>query len=409
MRPLFRLQQTARTRAGFTLLEVLLTTLLASVVLVALWSLSDIYLKMFASGKRKIEETQLVRSLTAQLAKDVSQVIQLPEESVAATSVPFLRFPAEARPAAPPGSAAARAAVQKAPVPNPNPIPASANGLAPIVPTNVSQLLPAAPLTPVASARRSDQLIPRVGLFGTKQALRLIVLQADPRTTRGPASLEEILPVPGKPRTPLAPELRTIQYTYSPSHDSTAGSQQHPGGLVRREWAWETWAGFRAANLPSTGGGSPVSLLPVNESEWNEEDTLALEEGRDLYHVPQVVGLEFRYYDGQKWEIEWDSWERRRLPKLVEVLLKINTTRDEHQTKVSAELPEEIDAPLMEENASGNSTSSSPGRGHVYRRLIYLPFAEEPTGSDRDEQGSPLDAGLTDSSSSRSRSRSRQP
>ena len=107
MRPLFRLQQTARTRAGFTLLEVLLTTLLASVVLVALWSLSDIYLKMFASGKRKIEETQLVRSLTAQLAKDVSQVIQLPEESVAATSVPFLRFPAEARPAAPPGSAAA--------------------------------------------------------------------------------------------------------------------------------------------------------------------------------------------------------------------------------------------------------------------------------------------------------------
>ena len=384
--------------AGFTLLEVLLTSLLASVVLVALWSLSDIYLRMFASGKRKVEETQLVRGLTGQLAKDLSEVLQLPENPAASSSQ---GTPAISPPPASPGLRGSRMPLPPGMTPGalrspaPNPTSTSSPPLLPGSPPGANPLT--SPGTPLSAGetnqRQNNQLVPRFGLFGTKQALRLIVLQTDPRTTRAPVELTELLPQPGQLRTPFATELRTILYTFAPHRESSPNDRQHPGGLVRREWAWELWSGMRMASLPSSSSESSSSLLPESQTEWGAEDAVSLELERDLYHVPQVTGLEFRYYDydGQKWEIEWDSWERRQLPLLVEVLLKIKTTIDEHSANPSEDLPDESEesTSLADESSAGSSSTSSSQRGRVYRRLIRLPFAEESRGLERRDRDLP--------------------
>lgn len=383
--------QRRASRSGFTLLEVLLTSLLASIVLVSLWSLSDIYLKMFAAGQRKIEETQLVRGLTTQIARDVVQVIQLAtDDSDSGVDVQRSDLRQPMPPAGPTGirSPNANTRLRRPTFGNTSPpdsVQPQVGAIGPPPPNGPrlagqNETAPGLLPSPTGSVtQKQNPLIPRFGLFGTRQALRLIVLQADPRAARGPSDLDEVLPEPGKQRAPLAMELRTIQYTFAPPHESAPNDQQHPGGLVRREWAWEIWASRMMTSMPSASSSSTTSLLPASESEWTSEDTLALQEDRDLFHVSQVVGLEFRYFDGEKWEIQWDSWERKGLPQLVEVLLKIKMAK----ANIGTANPTEFDdadsmVSLSEESAVSTPTSASHGR--VYRKLISLPFADKAPG-----------------------------
>lgn len=222
-----------------------------------------------------------------------------------------------------------------------------------------------------SDVRQADRMTPVFGLLGTSRSLRLIVLQADPQHNNAPTELADVVPLPGQPRAPLALELRTIQYTFALPSESTSSEVQHPPGLVRREWAWEIWSGRQSASLTDMSSPSSTSDLP----EWNSEDALAFQLGQDVFHVPQVKGIEFRYYDGLGWEFEWDSEERKELPVLVEVLFKIKTTGE------SAETPASESDDLEKEEASlsaddGGSSSWSAGSGVVYRQLIHLPFAD---------------------------------
>ena len=63
-------------RRGFTLLEVLIASLLASTLLLGLWGLLGIYSSLFESGKAKTEQSQLARAVLQQLADDLHGAIQ---------------------------------------------------------------------------------------------------------------------------------------------------------------------------------------------------------------------------------------------------------------------------------------------------------------------------------------------
>ena len=293
------------TRPGFTLLEVLLTSLLAAVVLVALWSLSDIYMRLFLIAQRKIEETQLVRGLTEHLFEDLSQIIQKKDD---APGLPIIPRPisSDSR------SAPREGSMQPSGAP-PSPPPSSRGGPGSAGPPSVGTSTvgtSTSPSTATAEKSASDQMVPRFGLFGTSQSLRLIVLDTNPLTAREPSDLAEVLPQPGSVRPPLAAEIRTIEYTYVEPDGSTGDSQQHPPGLVRREWAWEKWVGLRMLNQNSSGSDSSSKMMPDGKLEWSVEDADDLEMER-LYHVPSIVGLEFQYFNGEDWQDEWTSAELR--------------------------------------------------------------------------------------------------
>jgi len=65
-------------RGGFTLIEVLLTTVLAAVLLVALWSLLSMYSRTFESGQFRTEQAQLARTLLEQVEVDLQAIVQSP-------------------------------------------------------------------------------------------------------------------------------------------------------------------------------------------------------------------------------------------------------------------------------------------------------------------------------------------
>ena len=67
-----------RSRCAFTLIEVLLTTVLAATLLAALWSLLSMYSKMFETGHARTEQSQLARALMRQISDDLHSVILTP-------------------------------------------------------------------------------------------------------------------------------------------------------------------------------------------------------------------------------------------------------------------------------------------------------------------------------------------
>lgn len=66
----------ARRSGGFTLLEIVIATLLLAVLMGAVWSLLGTYGNLFEDGQARAEQTQLVRSLMEQIADDLQSAIQ---------------------------------------------------------------------------------------------------------------------------------------------------------------------------------------------------------------------------------------------------------------------------------------------------------------------------------------------
>ena len=103
-----------------------------------------------------------------------------------------------------------------------------------------------------------------------------------------------------------------------------------------------------------------------------------------LTRIPEVVGLEFRYFDGRGWVGSWDSLRRRSLPVAVEARLTIESfdprdhrRRREEETSLDGEV-ETVGA----ESPDGASLSVEEAEAEmddhgrrVYRLVIDLPAA----------------------------------
>ena len=63
-------------KQGFTLVEVLLTSVLSVALLSTLWALFSIHLRLFETGHTNVEQSQLVRALMQQISDDLHSTIQ---------------------------------------------------------------------------------------------------------------------------------------------------------------------------------------------------------------------------------------------------------------------------------------------------------------------------------------------
>jgi hypothetical protein len=89
-----------------------------------------------------------------------------------------------------------------------------------------------------------------------------------------------------------------------------------------------------------------------------------------VLRVPEVLGVEFRYYDGQGWSDEWNSLRRKSLPMAVEIVLRVKG--EEPAGGVSAPPPAE------DSTQAADRLTQTPGRseavsGKSYQMLVYLP------------------------------------
>ena len=75
----------SRQSSGFTLLELLISMSLMIVLVSIIWSLIQVYSGYYAAGTRRIDRSQLVRSLSQLLNDDLGAAIQDPIHPLSAS------------------------------------------------------------------------------------------------------------------------------------------------------------------------------------------------------------------------------------------------------------------------------------------------------------------------------------
>jgi prepilin-type N-terminal cleavage/methylation domain-containing protein len=385
-----------RATHGFTLIEVLLTMVLAAALLAGLWTLLSMHLRLFDTGQTKTEQSQLARTLLQQMSDDLHSIVQMPPPPPPApprSGLP-LGGPGSAPPSpvspgtagipggapatgakgvnAPPPPAgaqsASRSTTNPAAGPPQGPLPAATAN--PTGPNPTSPPMPnATPPGPAGVAVTS--LLRPSGLFGTENYLQIDVLQ--PTIVGREAELDERPSLLAKHRS-RAPELRTVVYTFEEGRDP-----QHPFGeprmcLARRELDWEQAHAAKRADArqaqrpaPLAGGadaGAMSEPIPpeVRSDGANDESTAV---------VPEVTQFGMRYFDGSQWFKEWDSAARKALPLAIEVAVQLRAFDE----------PEQPSHHLTNESAI-EEAKAKPPQLPIYRLVIHLPSAAEPVAGD---------------------------
>mgnify|MGYP001313742389 CR=1 FL=1 len=329
-------------RAAFTLIEVLLTSVLTATLLAALWSLLAMYSKMFDTGQTKTEQSQLARTLLAQLSDDLHSVVQAPPV------VPPMPLLVAATPSGATSSSSNSPASKSAPATS---TPATNSGT-----QATSKSSSSSPSGPSASASTPSQGTgansagkssasgssassfgaPRgggrnaaiattslrpAGLFGTESYLQIDVLQASAVDPEADANLPLRSDEPPATR---AVELRTVVYAFEELRDTTLTEPRML--LTRREMDWEM--AHPAARGPAGRRGGQGRLPMPGQIGATGAAVDATLEGFDeaaTVSVPEVMQFRLRYFDGNVWSNQWDSAALKRLPAAVEVAMHLRS------------------------------------------------------------------------------------
>jgi hypothetical protein len=144
-----------------------------------------------------------------------------------------------------------------------------------------------------------------------------------------------------KTRKPQAPELRTVYYSFHESLSANSALPDDRVGLTRRELDFETPDELDEAALSGFADVSLDEEVPVvGESGVVAKSTFEqlMEVGMDnsVIWVPEVVALQFRYFDGSSWRSSWDSLARGGLPVAVEMTMAVAALDDADKIRNAA-------------------------------------------------------------------------
>ena len=309
----FRNLQRRRRAAAFTLLEMIVATALCAVLLAGLWTLYSTYANLFDRGQARVERSQLCRALMQQIADDLQSAIQDP--------------------------------------------------------------IPGMPERAWGDAQRR-----RFGLAGTSNELRMDVLQITPRQgSRIPvgAAVGQSTDQPSA----RVPELRTIYYTFSSAADSLdSETVAAPAGLLRRELDFETPASDGDA-LSADSDAASSAELDAEFGTFNEQPSQGAQDASTSSAVddrwtwvPEVVSIQFRYFDGAGWSSSWNSLQRNSLPVAVEVRIGLADPKSSISVPPAAS-----EAPAAPEALEDELAESPPVAAAVtqVQMVVDLPWSAE--------------------------------
>jgi len=181
------------------------------------------------------------------------------------------------------------------------------------------------------------------GVFGNQYELQIDIsrLPRIDELTMTAASTD------GSTVSEMPSDLKTIAYYVRVSEaqpgtgfsGATAGSalgrEMRRPGLVRRQLD-------RAVTMYASQNGRTTDL-----------------QSKEHLVAPEVVGVEFRYFDGTQWLTSWDSIEQKRLPTAVEVIVAIQPGGEQ----------------FAGSNAGQNGSATSTVQPLLFRELVRLPAA----------------------------------
>jgi type II secretory pathway pseudopilin PulG len=212
----------------------------------------------------------------------------------------------------------------------------------------------------------------RFGLFGSSRELRFDILQLTPYQGN-PVPVGRAAGGTEETRAARVPELRTVHYAFlvpSTSDESLASSQQ---GLVRSELDFET--PLDAAMEPDAGVDPAVANVPEAAADPNAAAGLDADDDTRLW-VPEVVSLQFRYFDGRGWSDAWNSLERKSLPAAVEIQLQLADLpprRPRGGADVNRQGAEAAPEAAWDEEGEPGLEPAADRAGTTYRLVVDLP------------------------------------
>ncbi len=289
----------AAVPCGFTLLEVLLTLLLASLVLVALGMAVDFQLRVVDRGRGDVEEAQLARVLLHRIANDLRGAIPydpLDIEGLVAEVIASTADSAEEAVEAY-GDTGGTAGEDDS----------SRGGSSGESSEGSQDSAPDASDTETTEDSEFDETsgtgesaLPRTtpGLYGESDWLQVDVGRL-PRLDQFDYLLTQST---GSTTVDRLSDVKTVTYYVIPPEDGAVDPQadltESSTGLVRRELD-------RAVASYGSEAGQPDT----------ESDATPL--------APEVSAIAFRYSDGTEWLDSWDSGEAGALPAAVEITISI--------------------------------------------------------------------------------------
>lgn len=265
-------------RRAFTLLEVVIASLLVAVLMASVYQVLFIYRKMFDRGETQTEEIQLVRSLSQQLSDDLVGAIQDP-----------VFIGGKAR-----GPSGARRF--------------GLYGNATELRIDVLQI-PAFQVAPTPTAEEMED---------TTQPRKL---QAPELRTVYYSFLESVSVDSALSDDRVGLTRRELDFETPEEVDDSEMTGTPELALTQGTLTME---GTLAEDTLTEDFEEVVS--GANASTFDQ----LLEVGMDssLMWAPEVVSLKFRYFDGSKWRKSWDSLARKGLPVAVEMTLAVVSLED---------------------------------------------------------------------------------
>lgn len=279
-------ERKATLRRGVTLLELILALGLSVLVLLAVGMAIDLHFRMLDVRRTNVEEAQLVRVIFEQFRKDLIGAMQsMPPDLSGLETVT--------------GNAASAASGQAA-----GALDALGAG------DDLSMLADLALGMEGGTAGQLGSISSVLGLYGTSTELRVDVSRL-PRIDEYESLM---MAASGVEVTDIPSDVKTVTYFL-------AGEEAMVGSAP---------VGMAFAVEPSTTGfgrglmRSQVARAAASYAASGGYDMSAYDNARLL--ADEVIGLQFAYFDGLEWYMDWDSDLMGGLPKAVEVVLTIQPT-----------------------------------------------------------------------------------
>jgi hypothetical protein len=340
-------------RLAFTLFELVLAVALSVALVALIGTAIDLYLTQVDGSRTEVEEAQLARSILAMIADDIrAATIYQPQDTSAiaqlmASSASFDvdSIDDERRGGSGGGGSTGGTGTSSGGGSSGSGSSAGSSGGALSSTSMGSQVAESESTMPLGLNGTISELF----VDSTRLPSREELFATVTGYTNAPAGIDTGAPGAAATASSMAQssrpsDLKTIRYFVRPGDVITPGSAA---------------ATSLSPEAQLSGGGLVRQEMPRSARVWAEQsgNTALLESGQSLI-APEVVHIEFRYFDGIQVTDMWDMLEKNCLPVAIEVSLWI--------------------APV--DTASGVadrfSTTGLPNNAREYRQTVYIPMSE---------------------------------
>jgi prepilin-type N-terminal cleavage/methylation domain-containing protein len=133
------------------------------------------------------------------------------------------------------------------------------------------------------------------------------------------------------------------------------------------------WGGMESTTAETADGSGLIRrTLDRAVAQWAAENGgQALLADSDQLVAPEVIAIEFRYFDGIEWTTSWDSEARAGLPLAVEIALMMAVPDEDASAAVTPLQP-----PVL---LNSTTTTTGADEDSIYRLIVQLPVAQMAT------------------------------